>query len=152
MIMVIKMNKYIILELIPTSSNPEYGEIIQLSALKIKDLKLIDRFDYRIIEDKIPLKQLKEMISYDKDKFIYKNTKEEILKDFQKFVGDYPLLILNNGYTLKYLENINNIKKDISDYIGIPYSDDIIEKIMKKYNIEETNYIVDILYEALLLK
>lgn len=152
MIMVIKMNKYIILELIPTSSNPEYGEIIQLSALKIEDLKLIDRFDYRIIEDKIPLKQLKEMISYDKDKFIYKNTKEEILKDFQKFVGDYPLLILNNGYTLKYLENINNIKKDISDYIGIPYSDDIIEKIMKKYNIEETNYIVDILYEALLLK
>ena len=150
--MVIKMNKYIILELIPTSSNPEYGEIIQLSALKIEDLKLIDRFDYRIIEDKIPLKQLKEMISYDKDKFIYKNTKEEILKDFQKFVGDYPLLILNNGYTLKYLENINNIKKDISDYIGIPYSDDIIEKIMKKYNIEETNYIVDILYEALLLK
>lgn len=152
MIMVIKMNKYIILELIPTSSNPEYGEIIQLSALKIEDLKLIDRFDYRIIEDKIPLKQLKEMISYDKDKFIYKNTKEEILKDFQEFVGDYPLLILNNGYTLKYLENINNIKKDISDYIGIPYSDDIIEKIMKKYNIEETNYIVDILYEALLLK
>ncbi len=152
MIMVIKMNKYIILELIPTSSNPEYGEIIQLSALKIENLKLIDRFDYRIIEDKIPLKQLKEMISYDKDKFIYKNTKEEILKDFQEFVGDYPLLILNNGYTLKYLENINNIKKDISDYIGIPYSDDIIEKIMKKYNIEETNYIVDILYEALLLK
>lgn len=152
MIMVIKMNKYIILELIPTSSNPEYGEIIQLSALKIEDLKLIDRFDYRIIGDKIPLKQLKEMISYDKDKFIYKNTKEEILKDFQEFVGDYPLLILNNGYTLKYLENINNIKKDISDYIGIPYSDDIIEKIMKKYNIEETNYIVDILYEALLLK
>ena len=152
MIMVIKMNKYIILELIPTSSNPEYGEIIQLSALKIENLKLIDRFDYRIIEDKIPLKQLKEMISYDKDKFIYKNAKEEILKDFQEFVGDYPLLILNNGYTLKYLENINNIKKDISDYIGIPYSDDIIEKIMKKYNIEETNYIVDILYEALLLK
>ena len=43
--------KYIILELIPTKSIG--GDIIQLSALKIDDLKLIDRFDYRLNEDKI---------------------------------------------------------------------------------------------------
>ena len=73
------MKKYIILELIPTASTKEKGDIIQLSALKLEDLNLIDRFDYRLVEEKIPLTELKEMISYDKDKFIYKNNTEEIL-------------------------------------------------------------------------
>ena len=33
--------KYIILEIIPTSSNPKFGDVVQLSALKINNLKLI---------------------------------------------------------------------------------------------------------------
>lgn len=144
------MNKYIILELIPTSSDPKKGDIIQLSALKIDNLKLIDRFDYRLKDEYIPLSDLLEMISYDKDKFIYKDTKEEILDDFKIFIEDIPLLILNNGYTLNYLEGINNIKKDISDFIGIPFSNNIIENIMEKYKLEPSNYIVDLLYEALI--
>ena len=77
------MKKYIILELIPTASTKERGDIIQLSALKLNELNLIDRFDYRITDDKIPLTDLKEMINYDNDKFIYKNTTEEILNEFK---------------------------------------------------------------------
>ena len=145
------MKKYIILELIPTHSNPEYGDIIQLSALKIDDLKLIDRFDYRLNEDKIAFTKLKELIDYDKDKFKYLDSTEEILAKFKDWIEDIPLLILNNDYTLKYLNKINNIKKDISDYIKIPYSEDIIDIIIKKYNLEPTNYIVDLLYEALIM-
>ena len=34
--------KYIILELIPTSLDPNKGDIIQLSALKIQDLKILE--------------------------------------------------------------------------------------------------------------
>ena len=41
-------NKYIIVELIPTATDPSRGDIIQLSALKIDNLNLVDRFDYRI--------------------------------------------------------------------------------------------------------
>lgn len=144
--------KYIILELIPTARNPEKGDIIQLSALKIDRLNLIDRFDYRLNEQFIPLQDLIDMISYDKDKFIYKDTTEEILQAFEDWIQDYPLLILNNQYTLNYLKSIKNIKKDISTYLDIPYHDDIIDTIMKKYNIQPTNYIVDILYEALINK
>ena len=59
---------------------------------------------------------------------------------------------MNNQYTLEYLKEINNIKKDISTYLDIPYHDDIIETIMEKYGIEPSNYIVDILYEALIYK
>lgn len=142
--------KYVILELIPTASDPKNGDIIQLSALKVSNLELMDRFDYRINEEYVPLTEMLDMISYDKDKFIYKETTKEIMDDFDKWCEDYPLLILNNSYTLKYLENISNLKKDISTYLNIPYSDDIIEEIMKKYGLQPTNYIVDLLYEALI--
>lgn len=144
------MNKYIVLELIPTSSNPKKGDIIQLSALKLNDLNLIDRFDYRLTEDNIPLTDLIEMISYDKENFIYKETTKEILKDFEDWIEDYELLILNNGYTLKYLEEIKNKKVDISSIINIPFTDNIIDEIIKKYNLQPSNYIVDLLYESLI--
>lgn len=142
--------KYIILELIPTSSNPKNGDIIQLSALKIDDMQLIDRFDYRLNEEYIPLTEMVRMISYDQDKFVYKETTFDIMKDFEEWIEDYPLLILNNSYTLSYLENISNIKKDIGSYLHIPYSDDMIDIIISKYHLEPSDYIVDLLYEALI--
>lgn len=143
-------DKYVILELIPTATDPSRGDIIQLSALKINNLNLVDRFDYRIKDQYVPLTEMLEMISYDKDKFIYKDTTKEIIEDFSKWIEDYDLLILNNSYTLNYLKNIHNLKRDISTYLDIPYSDDIIEIIIKKYNLEPSNYIVDLLYEALI--
>lgn len=142
--------KYIVLELIPTSLNPEKGLIIQLSALKLDGLKLLDRFDYRLKEELNPYPQMVEMFSYDKDSFTYKDTKEEILNDFTKWTEDLPLLILDNQYTPKYLATLNNKQESILKYLNEEYQDDIIEKIINKYNLEPSNYIVDLLYEALI--
>ena len=52
----LKKDRFIIMELIPTSLNPERGEIVQLSALKINGMQLEDRFDYRLNEKFIPYK------------------------------------------------------------------------------------------------
>lgn len=142
--------KYVILEIIPTSLNPDKGEVIQLSALKISDLNLIDRFDYRITDDKIPLDSLKELISYDKDKFIYKDSTKEIMDDFKKWIEDIPLLIIDNSYTENYLKDIKNVRESIFSHLNMSYSDDVIGKIIQKYNLEDSNYIVDLLYEALI--
>ena len=142
------MDKFIILELIPTAT--QNGEIIQLSALKIYDYKLIDRFDYRIIDELVPLNDLLELISYDKDKFVYKNSTKEILDDFMNFCVDYKLLIIDNKYTLNYLSNFENEKESIFKYLNMEYNDLIIDQIMTKYNLEPSNYIVDLLYEALI--
>ena len=60
----IKKDKYIILELIPTNFKSKNGTIIQLSALKIKGLKLIDRFDYRLCDDALPIIEMKSIINY----------------------------------------------------------------------------------------
>jgi hypothetical protein len=128
------MNKYIILELIPTSLDPARGEIIQLSALKLNNLDLIDRFDYRIIDNKVPLTDLLEMISYDKENFVYKNTTKEILDDFKKWCDDLPLLIIDNSYTLNYLRELDNKKESVLKYLNMEYNDNVIEDIIKKYS------------------
>lgn len=141
--------KYIIVEIIPTSSKKSTGDIVQLSALKINDLNLIDRFDYRLNEDKITIPDLLKIISYDKESFKYVDSSDIILSDFKKWIEDYKLLIIDNPYTLSYLEEIVN-KESILKHLNLTYGDDVIDVIMKKYNLEPSNYIVDLLYEALI--
>ena len=126
------------------------GNIIQLSALKIDSLKLIDRFDYRLKEEKIIYPDLLKIINYDRDKFTYKETTKEIIEDFKKWSKDYTLLILDNKYTYNYLNELDNEIKNIEKELNMEYSDDIIELIIKKYNLNNSNYIVDLLYEALM--
>ena len=138
--------EYIIVEIIPTAVKG--GEIAQLSALKIKGLELIDRFDYRNSNIENPF--VLNMITYDKDKFIYKNNTDKIVKAFKKFVGKKTILYLDNIYTLNYLDKFNNKKIPILKYLDLDYSDEVIDIIKKKYNILDSNYIVDILYEALI--
>ena len=143
------MNKYIIVELIPTTSKKETGDIIQLSALKIDNLSLIDRFDYRLNEDKIYFKKILELIDYDKELFVYKNTTDEILNDFKEWFENYKILIIDNEYTKSYLKEFEN-KESIFDHLNMKYNDNIIDEIIEKYNLENSNYIVDLLYEALI--
>ena len=147
----INKDKYIIVEIIPTHSDSSKGDIIQLSALKLKGFNLIDRFDYRLNNDLITNKDLVDLISYDNDKFIYVNEKDEIIKEFMKWSKNLPLLILDNKYTNSYLSKVKNKKESIAKYLDMDYSDDLINNLIKKYNLEYSNYIVDLLYESLIL-
>lgn len=140
--------KYVILEIIPTSFKD--GDIVQLSAIKVNDFNVIDRFDYRLNEENIKLKDFLKIISYDKENFIYKNTSSEILNDFKNFIEDYKLLLIDNGYTLEYLKNIDNKKEYINDYLNIPYTENMIDELIEKYNLEPSNYIVDLMLEGLI--
>lgn len=146
----LEKDKYIIVELIPTSLKKETGNIIQLSALKINNLVIEERFDYRLNEDNIPLQDFIDLISYDKESFIYKDTTTEILNDFNDFIKDYPVLMMDNEYTKNYLIDINNKKESIFDYIPVDNKDTFIEELFTKYEIEPTNYIVDVIYEAII--
>lgn len=143
-------DEYIILELIPTAIHPSKGDIIQLSALKLKGIQLQDRFDERLEERLIALQDFKDLISYDKDAFKYKESTKEILSDFQEWINDLPLLILDNTYTNNFLESLPNKKESILKYLNKEYHDRVVEELIEENNIEPTNYIVDILYESLI--
>ena len=74
----------------------------------------------------------------------------EIMHEFKEWIEDFQLLILDNSYTRAYLDDFPNEKKDISPYFDMTYNDEIIDDIIEKYNLEPSNYIVDLLYEALI--
>ena len=55
--------KYVILELIPEAISPDKGNLVQVSALKLDGLKLLDRFDCRLEESLIKNSDIKELVS-----------------------------------------------------------------------------------------
>lgn len=150
MIKELEKKQYIIVEVIPTSRNSETGEIAQLSALKLKGLNLIDRFDYRLKEELIDNIYIKEMINYDKEDFIYKESTNEIKKEFKKWIGKDLLLIIDNDYTKEYLKEYKNKKESIFKYLNTYFYDDVFKELIEKYHLQQSNYIVDLLYESLI--
>lgn len=143
-------DKYIIVEVIPTHSDSNKGFIAQISALKLDGIKLLDRFDYRVKDELIENEDLRNIISYDKEMFTYVDNIYFIIEKFKQWSKDYPILIMEDSYTPKYLEELANKKELIYPYIDIEYSPDVFNKIMDKYKIEPTNHLVDILYEAII--
>ena len=146
----LKEDKYIILEIIPTSSNPFNGEIIQLSALKIDGLKLVDRFDYRLKDEYLPIKEMKSWIDYDIEQFNYVEDTDTILNDFNVWSNELPILIIDNIYTEKYLNAFSNKIDYIYKYLNLEYSDMLIDNIVNKYKLHPSNHIADLLFEALI--
>lgn len=146
----LEKDRYIILELIPNRSHPEQGNIVQISALKLQGLQLLDRFDYRVEDKFVGNSDLLRMISYDKRSFTYVNNPYFILEKFKQWICDYPLLLLENSYTLDYLREIPNPKEMIYPYLGMEYSLDIFDRIQRKYSLEPSPHLVDLLYEAVI--
>ena len=141
-------DKYIIVEIIPTSSRKDTGFIAQISALKLEGLKLIDRFDYRINPNMIENEDIKKMISYDNKMFSYEEEKDSLIDIFKKWSEDLPLILIDDTYTIDYFEELSNHKELVYKYLNMDYSFDSINKIIKKYKLEPTNHLVDLIYEA----
>ena len=142
--------EYIILEIIPTTSKKETGKIIQIQALKLNNLKLLDRLDIRLDESSITNPDLLAMISYDKENFTYFQDEEKLLETFKNFISDLPLLIIDNEYTKDYLKDFTNLKESIFKYLNLELTDDVFTNLIKKYNLEPSNNLVDLLYEGLI--
>ena len=148
----LQKDKYIIVEIIPTHSDSEKGFIAQISALKLNGIILEDRFDYRVKPQFIENEDLKEIISYDKEMFQYVDNKVFIIEKFKQWAKDYPLLIIEESYTPSYLKELKNKKELIYPYLDMDYSLDIFERIIKKYSLEPSNHLVDLLYEAIIME
>ena len=143
-------DEYIILEIIPTGISKEKGDIVELTALRIKDLKLVDRFNYRLNKDKVLIKEFLEMCNYDNDEFTYLDNSNDILDKLKEFVGDLPLILIDNTYTLNFLEAFSNKKELVYPYLEIEHNDLSIQNMIDKYKLEASNYLVDLVYEAII--
>ena len=146
----LQKDKYIIVEIIPTHSNSEKGLIAQISALKLEGIKLKDRFDYRVTNKYIENQDIKDMISYDKKMFNYVNNPVFIKEKFKQWSKGYPLLLIEESYTKDYLKDLNNKKELVYPYLNLDYTLDIFERIKKKYSLQPSNHLVDLIYEAII--
>ena len=144
----LKNKRYIILEIIPTKVIG--GDVAQISALKINGIKLEDRFDYRLDKSKINVPDILNMINYDNDSFKYVMSTKSLMKNFKKFIEDLPLLIIDNSYTRNYLEEFDNEKESVFKYLNLDITDDVFDRLINKYNLKVSNYLVDMIYEALI--
>lgn len=145
------MNEYIILEIVPTSMLPEKGFVAQLSAIKVNGLAVVDRFDFRLNPEHILIAELNDLLSYDKDEFVYKNTTDEIMQEFKNWAGDHELRIIDNSFTKSYLLHygLQNKIDSVFELLNMKYHDLVINDIMQKYNLQPSNHIVDLLFEAI---
>lgn len=136
----------ILLELIPSKNKD--GDIIQIEALDIKNNQVINRLNIRYLAKNLDQKLI-DMISYDKDDHIYLDSIEAMLKALKDFAKDKTIYIMDNGYTKDYLKEFNT--SFIEEFLE-EEKDGFLERMIKKYNIKPTNYIVDILYESIILR
>ena len=146
----LEKDKYIIVEIIPTGFNKQKGDIVELTALKIDNMKLIDRFNYRLNKDKVLLKEFLEMCNYDNDKFNYLESTNKILNEFKKWANNLPLILIDNTYTLNFLDDFSNQKELIYPYLDLKFNENVIQNMIDKYKLEASNYIVDLVYEAII--
>ena len=133
-----------------TALDPKKGDVAQISALKIDGTKLLDRFDYRLDKSKIKIPDILRMTDYDNESFKYVKTTKNLLSNFKKFTGDLPLLIIDNSYTRSYLSDFDNDMYSVFSFLNLDVSDDVFDRLKNKYNLEPSNYLVDLLYEALI--
>ena len=146
----VQKDKYIIVEIIPTNSTKDKGFIAQISALKLEGIKLLDRFDYRVEDHLIENEDVLRMIQYDKQSFTYVDNIYFIIEKFKRWAKGFPLLIIEDTYTLSYLDELENKKELIYPYINMKYEPDVFTKIMKKYKLQPSDHLVDLLYEAII--
>ena len=146
----LQKDKYVIVELIPTRSNAKEGIIAQISALKLNGIKLEDRFDYRVEDKLIDNEDVLRLIKYDKNMFTYVNNKYFMIEKFKHWVKDYPILVIEETYTLDYLKDIKNKKERIFKYLNLEYGLDVFDRLMIKYKLQPSNHLVDLLYEAII--
>lgn len=146
----LQKEKYIIVEVIPTHSDCEQGFIAQISALKLDGIKLEDRFDYRVDDKFIENDYLRELIQYDKKQFTYVNNIYFIIEKFKQWAKDYPLLLLEEEYTKKYLSEMDNHKELVYPYFDLEFDNEIFNKIIDKYQLQHTEHLVDLVYEAII--
>jgi hypothetical protein len=148
----LQKDKYIIVEIIPTHSKKENGFIAQISALKLKGLELQGRFDYRVEDKFIENPDLRNMIQYDKQAFTYVNNIYFMLEKFKQWAKGYPLILLDDTYTKLYLEELDNPMELVYPHLGLEYEPYVFEKIMKKYQLQPSNHLVDLIYEAIIFE
>lgn len=139
---------YVVFDLETTGLYPNSGDsIIEIGAVKIKNGKILDRYD-ELINPCVPLSEEITKITCITDSMLKdKRKEEECVKDFMKWVEDLPMVAHNAKFDTSFIENayskynlgkFNNIVIDtlgLSRYLESKERYHNLATLVKRYNI-----------------
>lgn len=141
-------DSYVVFDLETTGLYPNSGDtIIEIGAVKLKNGKIVDRFDELIYPEKEISEEITKITCITNDMLKGKRLERDVVIDFMKWVGDIPMVahnarfdfsFLNNAYIKYNLGNINNIVIDtlgISRYLDSSERYHNLAVLTKRYNI-----------------
>ena len=78
---------YCVVDIEVNNSKPNLGQVIEIGAVKIKDLKIVDTFDFLIYADDVP-KYVERVTGINQAMLKNEASQKDILKKFRLFLGD----------------------------------------------------------------
>ncbi len=117
---------FVIFDLETTGLYPSSGDsIIEIGAVKIKNGKIIDRYDELIKPEKILSEEIIKITGITNEMLKGKRSEKECVKDFMLWVGDLPMVAHNAKFDISFIDmaclkyNFDNIKNMVIDTLGI---------------------------------
>jgi len=79
--------EYCVVDIEVNNSKPNIGQVIEIGAVKIKNLKIIDTFEFLIYAKEVP-KYVEKVTGINQDMLKNEATQKEILRKFRLFLGE----------------------------------------------------------------
>ncbi|MEO1957979.1 MAG: 3'-5' exonuclease [Nautiliaceae bacterium] len=93
---------YVVLDLEVNNSKPKEGQIIEIGAVKLKNLKPVDEFSFLIYAKEIP-KYVTKVTGINEKMLKNKSSQKEILKKFRLFLGDSVIVAHAADFDVNFL-------------------------------------------------
>lgn len=118
--------EYVVFDLETTGLYPHSGDsIIEIGAVKIKNGKIIDRYDELIYPDREISEEITNITCITNDMLKGKRCEKDVVIDFMKWVNGIPMVAHNARFDLSFLNNayekynLGEIKNIVIDTLGI---------------------------------
>ena len=117
---------YVVFDLETTGLYPNSGDsIIEIGAVKIKDGKIIDRYDELVNPGKILNEEIINITGINNEMLNGKRNEEECIKDFIKWIGNLPIVAHNAKFDISFIDkalekyNLENLFNVVIDTLGL---------------------------------
>ena len=139
---------YVVFDLETTGLYPNSGDtIIEIGAVKIKEGKIIDRYDELVNPEKLLSEEIIKITGINNEMLKEKRDEESCIIDFMKWVGDLPMVAHNAKFDISFIENaltkynLDKLKNIVIDTLGLSRYLESSERyhnlatLVKRYNI-----------------
>jgi DNA polymerase-3 subunit epsilon len=96
--------EYVILDLEVNNSKPQEGQIIEIGAVKLKNLQVVDMFSSLIYAPNVPA-YVTKITGIDEEMLKDKNSQKKVLEDFRLFLKDSVIVAHDALFDVKFLAN-----------------------------------------------